>query len=956
MSRLRFLCVFVAVLSNTILAAAQGPRFYPDDPLPREPRPLPVSEAQRRALSALLETIGSNLKTRGQRHPADGVLESQGVNTLGEVMDGDWYVNRHGMRRMTPAELQRGPGHDRPPDLTSPWHVLVVKPFGVNPGLLVADGKRDLYILRFDPIGSEGLATGAQMVASQFFYALGYHVAENYIVRFDRPRLVVDETGQAVSSAGHARALAADDIDRFLKTVPEGQGRTYRAVATRLPEVRGALLGPYQMWGTRSDDPNDTVLHEHRRDLRGMFVFAAWLNVSNVRAVSTQDILATVDGVPRIRHYVVDLTKSLGSSMFDGPKLAWEGNQPVLPPRGAVGKSIASLGLVTPAWMREKSSELPEVGRFGSSVFDPEAWTSADPLPPFANRLPDDTFWAARQVMAFTDEDIRAIVQAGQYSKPAEDWITATLIERRNRIGRTYFARVLPLDHIRIEGNTLAFDDLGVSNGFAQPRTYTTTWYRFDNAKRALLETIGTGAEVPGEARALPDGSYVAARIHAGAQSMNVTVFLRRRAGDFQVVGIDRSWPGKNVVTLPPPPRADRRAYADLMPRQQELFQTYVDSYNTTRGSHYSAEEQFERLTVSEQTTFYGVTHALLHTSLTDSNGADLGVAIDRVDAVNRIAGQYDGLGGDQQFRIFATLKPGTRELLDKSREFYRDHENTVYHVGFPHSYRQAGKEPNMQMSVSEDGLRADIDVDYRSSRSPQSLFNGHLTASNSDVRAGDNPRLHNGRWSGLVFWWQERFGKLQSSLARPVDLANTDRAMGPATPLPPDRPSGASPDKVADAAQEFLTDWLVRRQYDQALEFLSPQAFACLTLGDDGRSQALDATGARREARRLMEYANARLGPRADLTSAIVAFTPRNPDRPVTDHPFKREFLLGPVPEAEARQYLCNQAAAPAAGTATDYYAVIFAFRVDGGGTLGMLWNREGGRWKLVSYQPLVP
>ena len=85
------------------------------------------------------------------------------------------------------------------------------------------------------------------------------------------------------------------------------------------------------------------------------------------------------------------------------------------------------------------------------------------------NRLPDDTFWAARQVMAFTDEEIRAIVQTGQYSKPAEDWITATLIERRNRIGRTYFARVLPLDRIRLEGNTLAFDDLGVSSGFAQP-------------------------------------------------------------------------------------------------------------------------------------------------------------------------------------------------------------------------------------------------------------------------------------------------------------------------------------------------------------------------------------------------------------------------------------------------------------------------------------------------------
>ena len=95
-----------------------------------------------------------------------------------------------------------------------------------------------------------------------------------------------------------------------------------------------------------------------------------------MRAVTTQDIVATVDGVPRIRHYVVDLTKSLGSSMFDGPKLAWEGNETVLPPRGAVGKSIAGLGLATPAWMREKGSDLPEVGAFGSSTFDPEAWTT----------------------------------------------------------------------------------------------------------------------------------------------------------------------------------------------------------------------------------------------------------------------------------------------------------------------------------------------------------------------------------------------------------------------------------------------------------------------------------------------------------------------------------------------------------------------------------------------------
>ena len=140
------------------------------------------------------------------------------------------------------------------------------------------------------------------------------------------------------------------------------------------------------------------------------------------------------------------------------------------------------------------------------------------------------------------------------------------------------------------------------------------------------------------------------------------------------------------------------------------------------------------------------------------------------------------------------------------------------------------------------------------------------------------------------------------------------------------------------------------------ALEFLSPQAFACLNLTGDARGRALDAAGSRRELRKLREYADARLGPRPDLTSAIVAFTPRDPKQPVIDHPFRREFVMGPLTEPVARQYLCNAATAPPLGAAAEYHGVIFTFRIDGGGTLGLLWNREGGRWKIVSYQPLMP
>src|SRR5262249_5485181 len=157
--------------------------------------------------------------------------------------------------------------------------------------------------------------------------------------------------------------------------------------------------------------------------------------------------------------------------------------------------------------------------------------------------------------------------------------------------------------------------------GFAEPRRYVIEWHRFDNATDALSEAIGSGPDVPPAAQAVPVGSYVAARIHAGSAATRVTVYLRRDAHVFHAAGLDRSWPGKIVVPPPPPPRADRRVYADLAPRQQELFATYTDRYNTTRGSRYTPEEAFSRLTISEQTTFYGHTHALLRSDLTDASG-----------------------------------------------------------------------------------------------------------------------------------------------------------------------------------------------------------------------------------------------------------------------------------------------------------------------------------------------
>ena len=78
--------------------------------------------------------------------------------------------------------------------------------------------------------------------------------------------------------------------------------------------------------------------------------------------------------------------------------------------------------------------------------------------------------------MAFTDADIRAMVETGQYSNAETvQYLTRTLAERRDKIGRTYFTKVLAVDNFRMEGEALRFDDLAVKHGFSAPREFFQT-------------------------------------------------------------------------------------------------------------------------------------------------------------------------------------------------------------------------------------------------------------------------------------------------------------------------------------------------------------------------------------------------------------------------------------------------------------------------------------------------
>ncbi len=91
-----------------------------------------------------------------------------------------------------------------------------------------------------------------------------------------------------MASARRSRAATSTNCWHKSLAGPDG---TYRVVAGRL--IPGKIIGNFRYQGTRPDDPNDLVPHQHRRELRGLFVFGAWTNLTDFKSNNTLDTLVT---------------------------------------------------------------------------------------------------------------------------------------------------------------------------------------------------------------------------------------------------------------------------------------------------------------------------------------------------------------------------------------------------------------------------------------------------------------------------------------------------------------------------------------------------------------------------------------------------------------------------------------------------------------------------------------
>jgi hypothetical protein len=437
---------------------------------------------------------------------------------------------------MSAAELRTGPNRTGPPDQSQAWTIVSAKAEGVTPGFAIKDARGRQYFLKFDPPSNPEMATAADVICAKLLYAAGYNVPENYIVAFTSEQLQIKRGLKFQDPFGRLRAMQPHDVSDLLKLVAKDDRGRIRAVASLM--IPGNGVGNFKYYKRRGDDPNELAAHEHLRVLRGLYVFAAWLNQTDAKALNTFDTLVEEDGRHFIKHYLLDFGSALGSDALYA-KDARLGHEYLIEPRSGA-RNLASLGLYVPAYARVDFPNVRAVGNFSEQAFDPETWKPNYPNAAFVNRLPGDEHWGARKVMAFTNDDIRQIVETAQYSDPrATEIMTGTLIARRDLIGRTLLEKLLPVDGFRIENGRLRFDDLGALYGFRPPLAYQVQWNRFENGRGGLGPVLGTGAEVPRELATAPAGAWAAVVVRSEGRKPSTTVYFRRENG-WKLIGIMR--------------------------------------------------------------------------------------------------------------------------------------------------------------------------------------------------------------------------------------------------------------------------------------------------------------------------------------------------------------------------------------------------------------------------------
>ena len=528
----------------TLPFIADAEKFRSDDPLWEDPDRLSIPQPTERPLSKTIDLFQKTF-----RKPKRGERQAQNINSLGEVPNSSWFTNRMSRRTMTVEELVRGPDQGDVPDMSKPWKIIGAKTEGITPGFRIRDASGEVYFIKFDPIHWPQMATSTEIIGTKFFHAFGYNVPENYLVRW-QPEYEVDPGAEVIWESAQVTQLTRGYVRDVLEDVPQRPDGSIQVVASK--SLPGRPIGPFDFQGTRSDDPNDIILHQDRRELRAYRIFTAWLNHNDSDAVNTLDMYFTDEqGNSFVKHNLIDFGTIMGSGATQ-PHARRVGNEYYIEFKPAL-KSAATLGIWDRPWRNVKYRNYESIGRFESNYLQPEEWKPDYPNPAFDKMQLQDALWATRTVMRFSNEAIRALVETGQHDDAsAADHLVATLIERRDKIVRYYLSQINPLNGFtvsRADGKrNLNFTNLGIEAGLASACRYEYQWHRFDNKTETSSE-LGSPSESSQTVVPIPvrDAPFQMVRISTvcadqPAWRSSVDVYLRNGATP-TVVGVERETP-----------------------------------------------------------------------------------------------------------------------------------------------------------------------------------------------------------------------------------------------------------------------------------------------------------------------------------------------------------------------------------------------------------------------------
>ncbi len=393
------------------------------------------------------------------------------VNAMDEVPDSSWYTNRLSRGPLDRETLLRGACGDEPPlDPAGPWTITDAKPNGANPGFIIEDAEGRKFLLKFDSTSQPERATSADVMGSRLYWAAGFSTPCNRVVFFDKDILSIGDGATAKVGGEEVPMTWAMLATAFEKATRLPDGRFRGASSQFLP---GRPLGPWRYEGTRSDDPNDVIPHQDRRELRGAYVLAAWINHFDSREQNTLAMWIREgegdDAPGYVQHNYIDWGDSFGSQWsWDGISRRL-GHSSYFDMRHVL-EDFASFGLIDRPWFDAEKGPTGEIlGYFGVERFDPTAYRPGYPNPAFDAAQDADKAWMARIVAGFSEEDVLAIVdEARIQNELVESELKRILVARRERILRAFLRELSPLTRPVVvpssDGPLLCAEDLAVAS------------------------------------------------------------------------------------------------------------------------------------------------------------------------------------------------------------------------------------------------------------------------------------------------------------------------------------------------------------------------------------------------------------------------------------------------------------------------------------------------------------